>query len=51
MSEKIELIIMLENCTKSKQKIKNIKDKYIKLLVESIIHTKKSKEIIEELKK
>ena len=51
MTEKIELIIILENCTKSKHKIKDIKDKHLRQLVESIINIKKSKEIIQDLKK
>ena len=51
MTKKIELIIMLEDCTKSKHKIKSIKDESVRLLVESIINIRKSKEIIKELKK
>lgn len=51
MSKKIELIIMLEDCTKSKHKIKNIKDESVRFLVESIVNSRKSKDIINELKK
>lgn len=51
MNKRIELITLLDECTKSKNKIKSIKDETLRILVESIINSKKSKEILMELKK
>ena len=44
-----ELATLIDNCTKSKNQVKNVKDTTLRVLIEAIIKSKQSKSIIKEL--
>lgn len=46
-----ELIKLLEQCNTSRNKINTIKDITVKMLIQTIINTKSTQKIIEELNK